>query len=75
VSDNLVQIVEQKICERWCFTISGLSYEFAQIPYTVLYKIITVTLRCHKFWARWVLKMLTGVHKMQRMASALNFLG
>jgi hypothetical protein len=26
-----------------------------------------------KFCARWVRKMLTGVHKMQRMASALNY--
>jgi hypothetical protein len=27
-----------------------------------------------KFHTRWVLKMLTGAHKMQRTASALTFL-
>jgi hypothetical protein len=30
-------------------------------------------LGCHKFCARWVLKMLMGAHKTQRMASALTF--
>jgi hypothetical protein len=74
VCDDLVQSVNQKICERQCFTISELSYEFPQISLAVLYEIITVRLGYHKFCARWVLKMLTGVHKMQRMASALTFL-
>jgi transposase len=31
VNDDLVQSVDQKICERWCFTISELSCEFPQI--------------------------------------------
>jgi hypothetical protein len=35
---------------------------------TLLYEIITVRLGCHKFWAKWVLKMLMSAHKMQRMA-------
>jgi hypothetical protein len=30
LSDELDQSVEQKICERWCFTISELSCEFLQ---------------------------------------------
>jgi hypothetical protein len=38
VSDDCVQSVDQKICERWRFT--ELSYEFPQISRTVLYKII-----------------------------------
>jgi hypothetical protein len=41
VSDVLVQSVDQKMCERWHFTISELSCEFPQISYTLLYKIIT----------------------------------
>jgi hypothetical protein len=41
VSDDLVQSVDQKICERWHFTISELSCEFPHISRTVLYEIIT----------------------------------
>jgi hypothetical protein len=50
--------------------ISEVSCEFSQISHTVLYEIITVRLGYHKFFTRWVPKMLMGVHKMQRMASA-----
>jgi hypothetical protein len=42
VSDDLVQSVDEKICERWCFTISEVLYEFSQISRTVLYEIVTV---------------------------------
>jgi hypothetical protein len=49
VSDDLVQNVDHKICERRCFTISELSCEFPQISHTVLYEIITVSLGYHKF--------------------------
>jgi transposase len=31
VSEDLVRSVDQKMCERRCFTISELSYEFPQI--------------------------------------------
>jgi hypothetical protein len=72
--DDLVQSVGPKICEKQVFTISELSCEFPQISCTVLYEIITVRLGCCKFCARWVLKILTGEHKTQRMASALSFL-
>jgi hypothetical protein len=64
MSDDIVQSVDQRILERWHFTISELSCENPQISCTVLYKIITVRLGCHKFCARWVPKMLTGAHKM-----------
>jgi hypothetical protein len=64
----------KKICERQHFTISELSCEFPQISVTVLYEIITVRLGYHKFCARWVLKMLTGAHKIKRLASAFTFL-
>jgi hypothetical protein len=46
--------------------------EFPQISRTVLYKIITIRLGYHKFCTRWVPKMLTGVHKTQRMASVFS---
>jgi hypothetical protein len=74
VSDDLDQSVDQEIYERWRFTISGLSCEFPQISRTVLYEIITVRLRYYKFRAKWVPKMLTGVHKTQKMVSVLTFL-
>jgi hypothetical protein len=74
VNDNLVQSVNKKITENGHFIISELSFEFPQISCTVLYEIVTHKLGCHKFWPRWVSKMLTDVHKMQRMASALTFL-
>jgi hypothetical protein len=56
VSDDLVQSVDQKICERRWFTISELSCEFPQISRTFLYEIITIRLGYHKFCARcsWV---------------------
>jgi hypothetical protein len=54
VSDDLVQSVDQKMCERRRFTISELSCEFPHISHTVLYKIITERLGYHKFCARWV---------------------
>jgi hypothetical protein len=61
VSDDLIQSVDQKLCERQCFTISELSHEFLQISCTVLHEIITVRLGLHhKFCARWVPEMLTS---------------
>jgi hypothetical protein len=37
-----------------------------------MYEIVTVRLGYHKFYARWIPKMLMGVHKMQRMALGLS---
>jgi hypothetical protein len=72
VSHDLVQSAGQNICERLPITISDLSCEFSQISHTVLYEIITVRLGSHKFCARWVPKMVTGAHKIQRIAMALT---
>jgi hypothetical protein len=63
VSDDLSQIVYQKICKSQHFIISELSCEFPKISGTVLYKIITVRLGNHKFSARLISKILKGVHK------------
>jgi transposase len=49
VSDDLVQSVDQEICERWRFTISEISCEFQQISRAILYAIITVRLGYNKF--------------------------
>jgi hypothetical protein len=69
VSDDIIQKVLTKICERRRFTISELSLKFQQILHTVLYEIVTFRLGYHKFCARWVPEILTGGHKTQRMAS------
>jgi hypothetical protein len=73
VSDDLVRSVDQKICERWCFTISELSCEFPRIPCPLLYEIITVRPCYHKCCASWTPKMLKSAHKTQRLALALTF--
>jgi hypothetical protein len=73
VTDDLVQSVDQNICEGRRFTISELSCEFPQISCPALYEIITVRLGYHKFCARQVPKILMGAHKTQRVPSALIF--
>jgi hypothetical protein len=76
MSDNLVQSVDQKIIERRCFTMSELPCEFPQIPCTVLYEIIGVTLGYLTFCTKWLPIMLTGDNKMQRLAPAfVDFFG
>jgi hypothetical protein len=74
VSDDLVQTADQKICERWRFTIPELSFEFPQISRTPFYYITAVRFGYHTFCARWVPKMFTGAHETHRMASVLTFL-
>jgi hypothetical protein len=66
VRDGLVQSADQKICERQRFTISELLYEFQQISCTVLYKIITVRLGYHNFYARWAPKMLMSAQNAEK---------
>jgi hypothetical protein len=74
VSDDLLfQSIHQKIHERQSFTISESSWEFSQSSHTVLYEIITVRLGYYKFCKTLVLNIVTGVHKTQRMNSALIF--
>jgi hypothetical protein len=68
VSDDLVQNADQTTCERQHFIISELSCEFPLFSTRV-----SVRISNHKFFARWVLKMLMGVHKTQRMALTLTF--
>jgi hypothetical protein len=74
VSDDLVQSVDQIICERWHLTISELLCEFPQISHSFLYEIFTVRLGYQKFCTRWVPEMLMSALKTQRMASGLTFL-
>jgi hypothetical protein len=68
VSDDLVQSVDQKICERRCFIISELSCEFPHLSCTVLYEIITDRLGYHKYCARWVQQWVDRRCQSQNMA-------
>jgi hypothetical protein len=69
VSDDLVQSVDQKICESRRFTNSEVSCELPQISRILVYEIMT-----HKFCARCVPKMLKGAQKTQRMTTAFTCL-
>ncbi|GBM53731.1 hypothetical protein AVEN_159538-1 [Araneus ventricosus] len=74
VNDGLVAKVNEKIRENRRFTIRMLCDEFPQISKTVLDEIVTNRLNYCKLCSRWVLKMLTDVHKARRLGSALTFL-
>jgi hypothetical protein len=73
VSEDLVQSVDQEICERRCFTISELLCEFSQISCALLCEIIRVRPDYHKFCTRWIPKMLKSAYETQRLALALTF--
>jgi hypothetical protein len=72
-SDDLVYSADQNIYERRHFTKSELSCEFPQF-HALFCEIVAVRLGYHTFCATRVPKILTGVDKAQRMASALTFL-
>ena len=74
VTDDLVAEVDEKIRENRRFTITELSQCFPQVSQTLLFEIVTQKLGYHKFFARWVPKLLTDHHKEQRMGAALTFL-
>jgi hypothetical protein len=63
VTDELVQIVDKKICERRRFPISEISCEFPKMSPALLYDIIIFRLGYHMFCSEWVPNMLTGAHK------------
>jgi hypothetical protein len=56
VSDDLVQTVDQNICERRHNTISELSCEFPQISRAILYKVIMVMLRYQNIYKVYAIK-------------------
>jgi CRISPR/Cas system endoribonuclease Cas6 (RAMP superfamily) len=65
-----VMILLQALTEKFVrghFTVSELVFEFPQIIYTNLYKIITVTLNYHEFHMRLILKMPMDAHKTENL--------
>jgi hypothetical protein len=67
VSDNLVQTVDKKLWKRIFHNFRTFVWITTNFMH-YFYEITTVRLGYHKFWARWVPKMLVNAHKMQRMA-------
>lgn len=73
VSDELVEKVNEKICENKCFIIRILSDESPPISKSLLHDIVVNRLNYRKMCSRWVSKMPTDGHKKKRLDSALAF--
>jgi len=74
VNDDLVEKVNNKICENQWFTNSELWTCFPEISHTSLFEIVPESLHYHKICARWVPRMLTDEKRNLRMSSAFTFL-
>ena len=58
-TDDLVNAVDEKICEDRQFTISSLELEFPNVGRTTLHKIVSEKFKFRKLCARWVPRLLT----------------
>ena len=74
ITDDLVELVRERIMENPRFTITELSSHYPQILRSLLHKIVTEHLLFRKLCARWVPKQLTPEHTAKCMESALIFL-
>jgi len=63
MNGDLLEKVNNKICENFRFTVSELSMCFPQIAHTLLYEIVAESLHYHEVCARWVPKMLMHEQK------------
>ncbi|GFY09995.1 uncharacterized protein TNCV_3699561 [Trichonephila clavipes] len=73
ITDDLVNVVDEKICEDQRFTISTSALEFPNVGRTTLHKVVSEKLKFRKLCARWVPRLLTEEHKLKRMVCALDF--
>jgi hypothetical protein len=73
VSDRYFQSTDQTIFEEQCVETSDNSREFPKVSRTDFDEIIGVGQGYNKLFERWVLKIPTGAHKTQSIASALIF--
>ena len=72
--DGLIERVNSKIQDDRRFTITELSENFPEVSRTVLFEIVTERLGYRKVCARWIPKLLTEVHKENRLRAAQLFL-
>jgi hypothetical protein len=71
VTEDLVRTVKEKIQENTRFTIPSLSLHFPQISRSLLHEIVSDKLRFRKC-SRWVSKMFTDEHKMNKRRGMLS---
>ena len=72
VIDELVAKINEKIHEKSRFTITEFSLEFPQISRSLLHEIVTEKLGYHKFYARWIPKLLSEDHKKKAQGSIVD---
>ncbi|PNF43793.1 hypothetical protein B7P43_G09754 [Cryptotermes secundus] len=74
ITDDLVELVRERIMENRRVTIAELSNHVPQISHSLLHEIVTEHLLFRKLCARWVPKQLTPEHKTRRMDGGIVFL-
>ncbi|GFS79823.1 uncharacterized protein TNCV_750141 [Trichonephila clavipes] len=74
ITDDLMQADETKLHENRKFTINTLSLEFPDVPWSVVYNIVTEDLNFKKLCSRWEPRILTAEHKEKRFVISLDFL-
>jgi hypothetical protein len=72
VNKDLMRAMEEKIQENRRFTISSVSPHFPQISPSLLDEIVSEKLRFRKLCSRWVPKVLTDEHKLNKRRSMLS---
>ena len=74
ISDDLLQEIEGEIRVNRSVTIRELHHIIPEVSKTTIHQAVTEKLGYRKLCARWVLKILTGIHNTKRMGCALKFL-
>ncbi|PNF32058.1 hypothetical protein B7P43_G05746 [Cryptotermes secundus] len=72
ITDDLVELVRERITENHHVTVTELSSHVPQISGSLLHEIVTEHLLFRKFCARWVPKQLTPEHKTKCMEERLE---
>ncbi|GFX29560.1 uncharacterized protein TNCV_4776321 [Trichonephila clavipes] len=72
ITDDLMQAVETKVRENGRFIATTLSFEFLDVPRSVVHKIVTADLNFKKLCSRWVSRLFTPEHKEKRFATLLD---
>lgn len=62
LNEDLIYVVEEKVCEDGQFNMSSLSLHFQQISRSVLHTVVSDRVDYWKFCSQWVPKMLTEVN-------------
>ena len=74
MSYELLQEFEEDILANRSVTIRGLHHLIPEVSKTTIHEAVTENLGYRKFCARWVPKVLTGVHRTKWLSTVLKFL-